>query len=266
MNCGLKFVILSLLCLIICDVESFRSTPSKVHLHKRRSSLKASTDIFEGIRAPAEGYVGIWTPYFKEIAPSLPEALVHWGHGGAMLTVLLAMGGIGSFLGWQIRLGNGEESYSFTLNKSAREMHPIIMSLATFFFLLGGQGGLVLLATQGKGILHSDHALTAFLGLSLLAVQVTITMLVLFNGMCSIIATLPLPSSRNKIRNIFACLVEMILFPSTKTYTAPNHTASVLIIYTSVKLSKCTLIIYNYRPCFRDSLEKAELQEAHMRI
>lgn len=136
-----------------------------------RGNIKASTDLFEGIRSPIESYVGIWTPTFKELAPSLPEALIHWGHGGAMATVLFAMGGIGTYLGWQIRMGNGEDSYWFTLNKTAREMHPVVMGLATFFFLLGGQGGLVLLATQGKDILHSDHALTAFIGLGLLFIQ-----------------------------------------------------------------------------------------------
>lgn len=135
-------------------------------------NLKASTEIFEGIRGPVESYVNIWVPLFKDIQPSVPEALIHWGHGGAMATVLFAMGGIGTFLGWQMRLGNGSNVYSFTMGKTAREMHPIIMGLASFFFLLGGQGGLVLLATQGKDILHSDHALTAIIGLGLLAVQV----------------------------------------------------------------------------------------------
>jgi hypothetical protein len=33
------------------------------------------------------------------------QALVHWGHPGNMLVVLLAMGGYGAvYLGWQIRL------------------------------------------------------------------------------------------------------------------------------------------------------------------
>lgn len=150
-------------------------------LGKNTRTLQMSMDVttlltsssLEAIKAPVESYVNIWVPLFKsaEEAGLAPEFLIHWGHGAAMSAVLLFMGGIGTFLGWQIRLNNGEATYPVTLGKTAREQHPLIMGLASFFFLLGGQGGLVLLAVQGKPILESPHALTAVLGLALLAVQ-----------------------------------------------------------------------------------------------
>lgn len=91
-----------------------------------------------------------------------------------MATVLIVMGGIGAFLGWQIRNGNGEEQYAFTLGKTAREQHPLIMGLAFLFFLTGGQGGLVLTAVAGKEIMQSPHFYSAAAGMSLLALQATL--------------------------------------------------------------------------------------------
>ena len=88
-----------------------------------------------------------------------------------MATVLFAMGGYGAFLGWQTRFGNGDQEYPFTLGETARELHPKLMGAALFFFLLGGQGGLVLLATAGKPILASAHSSTAVIGISLLIAQ-----------------------------------------------------------------------------------------------
>lgn len=127
----------------------------------------------EAVEPAVSAYVGIWTPLFLSAKESglAPELLLHWGHGAAMGTVLLAMGGYGAFLGWQTRLGNGEEVYPLSLGQTARELHPTLMGLALFLFLLGGQGGLVLLATAGKPILQSAHSSTAVVGLGLMAAQ-----------------------------------------------------------------------------------------------
>lgn len=154
----------------------------------------------DGIKEPVQSYVDIWTPMFKQASESglLPDFILHWGHGAAMASVLLSMGLIGklercvicymctsyahlmsianqkivgAYMGWQIRFGNGDEVTPLTLGETIREAHPKIIGGAFFFFLLGGQGGLVLLYTQGKSILESPHAMTAVLSVVLLATQ-----------------------------------------------------------------------------------------------
>lgn len=157
------------------------SSFAKVRHFQQRSTLKMTVEptiffnepstLLEAVApAPLQAYVNFWADIFK--AWDVPELLIHWGHGAAMATVLVFMGGIGTFLGLQIRNGNGNAEYAFTLGKTAREQHPLIMGLAAFFFLLGGQGGLVLLTVEGKPILESPHAISAAVGLGLLALQV----------------------------------------------------------------------------------------------
>lgn len=82
------------------------------------------------------------------------------------------MGLIGAYMGWQIRLGYGNDSNALTLGETIRKAHPKIIGGAFFFFFLGGQGGLVLKqALDGGEILGSPHALTGIISLSLLAFQ-----------------------------------------------------------------------------------------------
>ena len=131
--------------------------------------------MLDGLKGPAQSYADIWVPTFKELAasPTFPEWLFHWGHAGAMTSVLLSMGLIGAAMGWAIRFGYGNETNSLTLGETIREAHPKVMAGAFFFFFLGGQGGLVLKQTLDAGpILESPHAVTGILCMSLLAFQV----------------------------------------------------------------------------------------------
>lgn len=82
---------------------------------------------------PLRDYVNFWAELFKPL--NLPEPLVHWGHGAAMTTVLVAMGGIGTFLGWKIRQGDGAAQYAFTLGKTAREQVSVSYLLTQSFVL-----------------------------------------------------------------------------------------------------------------------------------
>jgi hypothetical protein len=154
---GLLFLIL-FTCLLIITISFFSSQ---------------EMSIFDGVKAPIQSYVDIWTPMFHKAMDMglAPDFLLHWGHGAAMASVLLSMGVIGAYMGWQIRLGNGEEVNALSLGETLRQAHPKIMGGAFFFFFLGGQGGLVLLDTQGQDILESPHAITALLSVVLLTIQ-----------------------------------------------------------------------------------------------
>ena len=129
--------------------------------------------VLDGAKPAIQSYVNIWTPLFQQAqdAGLVPDFLLHWGHGAAMGTVLCTMGLIGAYMGWQIRLGNGNDVTALTLGETIREAHPKIIGGALFFFLLGGQGGLVLYDFQGGDILSSPHAVTAITAISLMIVQ-----------------------------------------------------------------------------------------------
>ncbi len=105
------------LLLSLASCSGFAPVPTS--LVARKGGILTETalnSVFEGVRGPVENYVGIWTPLFVQAkeAGLAPDFLIHWGHGAAMSTVLFAMGGIGAFLGWQVRMGNADGEYWFT--------------------------------------------------------------------------------------------------------------------------------------------------------
>ena len=163
---------------IAASCLSFAPVVMRVGSVAPRASVNMNAVLFAlaSIEPAVSSYVSIWVPLFESAKASglAPEFLLHWGHGAAMSTVLFLMCGYGAFLGWQTRLGNGGEVYALSLGETARELHPKLMGLALFFFLLGGQGGLVLLATAGQPILQSAHSSTAVIGLTLLLAQASL--------------------------------------------------------------------------------------------
>ena len=161
---------------LACAAFVPQAVPRSAPAPRASVRMDAALINLDAIEPAVSSYVNIWVPLFESAKASglAPEILLHWGHGAAMSTVLFAMGGYGAYLGWQTRLGNGGDIYALTLGQAARELHPKLMGAALFFFLLGGQGGLVLLATAGQPILQSAHSSTAVIGLALLFAQAAI--------------------------------------------------------------------------------------------
>jgi len=86
-----------------------------------------------------------------------------------MAVALGAMGGYGTYLGWQVRAGNGAEKSLSPTGDTMAELHPKLMGIMTLIFLAGGQGGLLFQIVEGRAVFSSPHALTATAGLLLLA-------------------------------------------------------------------------------------------------
>lgn len=174
-----------ILCTLAASTHAFISPRAKAPIVSLKKPKTMNSRFSEGavtvtrsalsdvLGPPLTAYADIWTPGFTWAQENglAPDALIRWGHPAAMATVLLTMGVAGSYLGWQTRLGNGGDVNILTVGETVREAHPKIMGGAFFFFLLGGQGGFVLTAVQGKPIMESPHAATAVAGISLLFVQ-----------------------------------------------------------------------------------------------
>ena len=146
-----------------------------------QDALKTSAALVGGGLAASAALVGSHalvdplTSYFNAVGVpvinflSPPEFVIHWFHAINMSVVLFAMGGYGTYLGFKVRAGEGnEEAFGGEL---ARELHPKLMAGMTFFFLLGGQGGLVFTLMEKRPLLESPHAISALAGLGLLGMQ-----------------------------------------------------------------------------------------------
>uniref|UniRef100_A0A383W485 Cytochrome b561 domain-containing protein n=1 Tax=Tetradesmus obliquus TaxID=3088 RepID=A0A383W485_TETOB len=147
-------------------------------LNRRNNVVVKATEVVEGAQlavtaaplytvAAAEGIRAALAPtadYFATLG--LPSALVRWGHPGNMAVVLLAMGGYGSYLGWQIRTSDDGDMIA-----KAKELHPKLSLGMFFFFALGATGGMMSLIMQGKPIFESSHVVTGLTGLALLSFQ-----------------------------------------------------------------------------------------------
>lgn len=110
----------------------------------------------------------VGVPVINALNP--PEFVIHWFHALNMGVVLFAMGGYGTYLGWRIRAGYGDED-TFGTPDSAAELHWKLMAGMGFFFLLGGQGGLIFTLLEDRTLFASPHAITATAGLGVLAAQ-----------------------------------------------------------------------------------------------
>ena len=102
--------------------------------------------------------------------------------------VLFAMGGYGTYLGWNIRSSPKDKFKTAPspaplagsiadLGKSTAEMHATLMTAMGFIFFLGANGGLVLSLVQDKPITESVHFTTAMIGFAMLAIQGSLTKL-----------------------------------------------------------------------------------------
>lgn len=133
-----------------------------IHEHLARNVLHAVVDLAAGL-----GIAKSLQPAADTFAAlNLPAPLVKFGHPGNMAVVLLAMGGYGSYLGWQLRVSDDPDTIL-----TAKDLHPKLAIGMTVFFTLGAVGGMTSLLMQGKSLFQSPHAITGIVGLLLLYTQ-----------------------------------------------------------------------------------------------
>jgi Protein of unknown function (DUF4079) len=141
----------------------------------------------DSLRETLHDYASIYFPFLDaikdQLGASVSDPLIHWGHGFAMASVLFSMGVVGTIMGWQIRLGQGNVVNALSMGETIRQAHPKIMGGALLFFVIGGHGGFVLkdyLLSGEHDIFDSPHAVTALISLGLMSVQAILPLLFRF--------------------------------------------------------------------------------------
>uniref|UniRef100_A0A7S4GID7 Uncharacterized protein n=1 Tax=Eutreptiella gymnastica TaxID=73025 RepID=A0A7S4GID7_9EUGL len=133
--------------------------------------LAATATPLEGLGAegtPLNSYIKFWIP-LVDGALGGNDALIHWLHPVNMGIVLLAMGGYGTYLGFDIRRARLEGTPR--TEALAGASHPALMGLMTVLFALGGQGGLLFTLYEGRPLFSSEHSVTGVAGITLLLAQ-----------------------------------------------------------------------------------------------
>ncbi|KAG8504125.1 hypothetical protein CXB51_002492 [Gossypium anomalum] len=145
----------------LCSGFVFHSAESPRWVHGPSWEIKSRID------TPAGTVRSLFGPFVELVKSwNLPDWLVHWGHPGNMAVVLFAMGGYGTYLGFRIRYSDDVEEKA-----KAKDLHPKLLGGMFFFFALGATGGVTSLLTSDKPIFESPHAVTGFIGLTLLTIQ-----------------------------------------------------------------------------------------------
>merc|ERR1711966_302414 len=147
----------------------------QLELAEQASTLLAAYP--EGLVNGMTSYFNLFVPIFKGL--NLPPFLLHWFHALNMGTVLVAMGGYGTALGWSMRNKPAEKfepaptfilPAGSNLGKTTSELHATLMSVMGLIFFLGANGGLVLSLVQDKPITESVR-------FTMLAIQGSLTKL-----------------------------------------------------------------------------------------
>mmetsp|Transcript_26452 Transcript_26452/g.41870 ORF Transcript_26452/g.41870 Transcript_26452/m.41870 type:complete len:269 (-) Transcript_26452:311-1117(-) len=102
----------------------------------------------------------------------LPGFFYKWFHAGNMAIAGGAMGGYGTWLGFETKAGRGDDPAWGALNgETKRELHKLLMAGAALVFAAGGLGGVTFMLTLNKSVFDSPHAVTGMAELLLFATQ-----------------------------------------------------------------------------------------------